>query len=288
MRNFDFEDLRIVQAVVNYGGVTQAARMLHRVPSNISTRIKQLEYRLECTLFERQGRSLRPTEQGMILVSYAERLLKLAEETQTALTTGKSYTPLRLGSTESTAASQLPTLLAQFHQCHPDISIELTTGATDTLIDKVMRYELEAAFVSEPFHAPGLTTQAVFKEELVLISAVDDHTLDTRKHHPLTLLTFSAGCAYRRRLEQWQQEQGLRIGQTQELASYAAIVACVAAGVGVAMVPRSIIDTSIYDRAIRRHPLPNHLAVNRTHLIWHTDSTTLSLSHLCNLLSINR
>lgn len=61
MRNFDLDDLSIVQAVVAHGGVARAAQALHRVPSNITTRIKQLEARMGLELFVRRGRSLVPT-----------------------------------------------------------------------------------------------------------------------------------------------------------------------------------------------------------------------------------
>src|SRR5690606_39441844 len=85
MRKFDLEDLAIVRAVVTHGGVTRAAKALHRVPSNVTTRIKQLEARLDVHLFARRGRNLVPTEEGRLLTSYADRLLRLAHEAESAL-----------------------------------------------------------------------------------------------------------------------------------------------------------------------------------------------------------
>src|SRR5690606_10378605 len=124
MRNFDLDDLSIVQAVVAHGGVARAAQALHRVPSNITTRIKQLEARMGLELFVRRGRSLVPTEEGRLLVSYAERLLRLADEAESALRTGKLLGTLRIGSLESTAGSRLPELLSRYNQANPAVRIE--------------------------------------------------------------------------------------------------------------------------------------------------------------------
>jgi DNA-binding transcriptional LysR family regulator len=133
MRSFDLDDLTIVQAVVTHGGVTRAATALHRVPSNITTRIKQLEARLGVALFARHGRSLMPTEEGRLLVGYADRLLRLAQEAESALREGRLLGTLRLGALESTAGTRLPQLLARYNQNNPAVRIELVTGTTDAL-----------------------------------------------------------------------------------------------------------------------------------------------------------
>ena len=76
----ELSDLAIFQAVLQEGGITAAARRLHRVQSNITTRIKQLEDSLGVALFERDGRGVRPTAAAQVLAGYSERLLALADE----------------------------------------------------------------------------------------------------------------------------------------------------------------------------------------------------------------
>ncbi|MDR1995326.1 LysR family transcriptional regulator [Azonexus sp.] len=286
MRNFDLDDLAIVQAVVAHGGVTRAAQALHRVPSNITTRIKLLEARLGLELFTRRGRGLAPTEEGRLLVSYAERLLRLADEAESALHAGRLLGTLRIGSLESTAGSRLPQLLARYNHANPAVRIELVTGTTGALISRLARHDVEAAFVSEPFHAPGVATQPVFKEELVLITAPHIRSLDHLANtESITLIAFASGCSYRRLLEQWQSEQRVGVAGVLEFASYPAIVACVAAGTGIAIVPRSVLAGLHAAKSVLTHELPTHLAHNRTHLIWHAGQESLALQSLRQLLA---
>ncbi|MDD3018725.1 MAG: LysR substrate-binding domain-containing protein [Comamonas sp.] len=285
MRNFDLDDLSIVQAVVAHGGVARAAQALHRVPSNITTRIKQLEARMGLELFVRRGRSLVPTEEGRLLVSYAERLLRLADEAESALRTGKLLGTLRIGSLESTAGSRLPELLSRYNQANPAVRIELVTGTTGALISRLARHDIEAAFVSEPFHAPGVAAEPVFEETLVLITGSHINSLSSlASMGNFALIAFASGCSYRRLLEQWQSENGVGISGVLEFSSYPAIVACVAAGTGVAIVPKSVLAGLRAAQMVRVHELPAHMASNRTHLIWHEGKESLALKSMRQLL----
>ena len=285
MRNFDLDDLSIVQAVVAHGGVARAAQALHRVPSNITTRIKQLEARMGLELFVRRGRSLVPTEEGRLLVSYAERLLRLADEAESALRTGKLLGTLRIGSLESTAGSRLPELLSRYNQANPAVRIELVTGTTGALISRLARHDIEAAFVSEPFHAPGVAAEPVFEETLVLITGSHINSLSSlASMGNFALIAFASGCSYRRLLEQWQSENEVSASGVLEFSSYPAIVACVAAGTGVAIVPKSVLAGLRAAQMVRAHELPAHMASNRTHLIWHEGKESLALKSMRQLL----
>src|SRR5690606_1315553 len=195
MRKFDLEDLAIVRAVVTHGGVTRAAKGLHRVPSNATPRIKQVEARLDVSPFARRGRNLVPTEEGRLLTSYADRLLRLAHEAESALAEGRLLGTLRLGSLESTAGTRLPHLLTRYNQENPAVRIELVTGTTGALIGRLTRHDVEAAFVSEPFHAPGLLSQAIFEEELVLMTARHLRSLNSSSDAKrLTPISSARGC----------------------------------------------------------------------------------------------
>lgn len=274
MRSLDLESLEIFRTVVREGGVVRAAARLNRVQSNVTTRIKQLEERLGVALFRRQGRSLVLSAEGEGLLVHAERLLRLADEAETALRAGPARGPFRLGSLESTAGSRLPSILSRYHRLHPGVVIELSTGTTGALLRKVADYRLEAAFVSEPFSAPGLNARPVFEEELVLITA--------RDHPPVaraadlahsTILAFSQGCSYRKRLEDWFRSADLLAERVLEFASYPAIIACVAAGTGCAIAPRSVLESLRASDDVATHELPEAVRRNRTHLVWHGDAS---------------
>ena len=82
MGNIDLAALEIFKAVVEQGGITKAAARLHRVPSNVTTRVKQLEERLGTKLFVRGNRKLVLSAEGRRLLGYADRLLHLSAEAE--------------------------------------------------------------------------------------------------------------------------------------------------------------------------------------------------------------
>src|SRR6266850_2556103 len=171
----DLVALQIFKAVAEAGGITRAAARLHRVQSNVTTRVKQLEVRLE-----------------------------------------------------------------------------LVTGTSGALVGKVLSEDVEAAFVAEPFTAQGLETQPAFSEELVLIAPKGCAAIRGAKDAAhLTVLAFAAGCSYRLRLESWLGRAGVSPERVMEYGSYHAIVACVAAGSGIAVVPRSVIRALRPEREVR-------------------------------------
>lgn len=284
MRSIDLESLEIFRAVVEEGGVMRAAERLNRVASNVTTRVKQLEQRLGVPLFRKQGRGLVLSPEGERLLGYAQRLFRLADEAESELKGGAAVGLFRLGSLESTAGSRLPRILSKFHRLHPSVTVELVTGTTGALVQRVANYEIEAAFVSEPYTAPGLQSVKVFEEELVLITAKG--ISEVRRASDLsgmTLIAFTDGCSYRRRLEEWLGGSKLMPARVLEFASYHAMVACVAAGTGFALVPRSILQALRSTPDLEIHEVPPKLRRNHTHLVWN-GSASLALQRLREIL----
>ena len=278
MRNIDLDSLHIFKAVVDYGGITKAAGQLNRVQSNITTRVKNLEDRLGVKLFQRQGGKLILSPEGKVLLAYAERLLRLSTEAEAALRSGTPQGTLRIGTMESTAAARLPPLLSRYHDHFPEVQIELVTGTSGALIGKVHRFEIEAAFVAEPFAPAELEAQEAFVEELVLITPKNSPAIKTPKDlQKRTVIAFAAGCSYRRVLEDWLGASTVVPDRVLELGSYHAIVACVAAGTGIAIVPRSVLDVVHAENEVAVFPLPSRIARTKTCLVWRSGHQSVAL-----------
>ncbi|WP_233802432.1 LysR family transcriptional regulator [Paraburkholderia sp. HP33-1] len=288
----DLAALTIFRAVVRENGVTRAAAKLNRVQSNVTTRIKQLEEQLGTELFIRDGRRLVLTPAGETLLPYAERLLALADEARHAVREDRPSGRLRLGAMESTAATRLPGLLAQYHQQWPAVGLELETGTTGKLIERVREFEVDAALVATPLDPASLgdlfETVPVFREELVLLTP--------RGHRPIrevrdvalsTLIAFEPGCAYRTYIEKWYLDHGVRPARVLELGSYHAIIACVAAGAGVAVAPRSVLDLQTDKSNIAVHELPE-IGMLDTLLIWRRGHFSSALNALRRTLVASR
>lgn len=260
--------LETFRAVVESGGMNRAAARLNRAQSSITARIRQLESSLGVSLFEHEGRRLRLTAAGDVLVGYTDRLLALADETRAAVRRDSACGRLRLGTTESVAATRLPRPLAGFHQRHPEISVELQTAHSRELLARLQAGTLDLAIVSDAAGDERFVSVPWHVEELVLVSAAGDAMRDPRRMAGSTLLMFGGhGCAYRRRFEQWLQV--LRVVPVRELefASYHAILTAAASGVGIGLVPHSVLD--IYSRrdAVSVCKVPARIARVRTALV---------------------
>jgi DNA-binding transcriptional LysR family regulator len=285
MRTIDLESLKIFRTVVDEGGIVRAANKLNRVQSNVTTRIRQLEQHLGTRLFRRQGRCIRLSAEGHVLRIYADRLLRLADEAVSEMRTGKPQGVFRLGSLESTAGSRLAPILSRFHTLYPDVVVELATGTAGALVKRVMHFELEAAFVSEPFTASGLEARPVFEERLVLVTSRTIRKVSGPADlGRATLIAFTQGCSYRKRIEEWLGSGNVMPERILEFASYQAMIACVAAGTGFAVVPKSVLEALRATRSIRQHALPKRIARNRTFIVWHGEPSP-SLHGLLSLLT---
>jgi DNA-binding transcriptional LysR family regulator len=281
----DLTALQIFKTVAEEGGITKAASKLHRVQSNVTTRVKQLEEQLGTTLFLRQNRRLILTAEGQLLLGYADRLLRLSSEAEAVLRDGTPRGLLRIGTLESTAATRLPPILSRYHLAYPQVRIELVTGTTGALIARVLNFEIEAAFVAEPFSARNLESHPAFNEELVLIAPKSYPKIKRpadigRK----TIIAFGAGCTYRRCLENWLAKAQVVPDHVMEFNSYHAIVACVASGAGVAMVPRSVIRAVPMGKEVAVHPLPAAVSAVRTSLVWREGHRSIALEAMRNEL----
>jgi DNA-binding transcriptional LysR family regulator len=164
------------------------------------------------------------------------------------------------------------------------VVVELATGTAAALVTRVMNFELEAAFISEPYTAPGLEVQPVFEEQLVLVtSRAAPKVSGPAGLGRSTLIAFAQGCSYRKRIEEWLGSANVMPERVLEFASYQAMIACVAAGTGFAVVPKSVLEALRATESIRQHPLPKRFSRNRTCLVWNGDPSP-SLRGLMPLL----
>ncbi len=228
----ELSDLRIFRAVVREGGVTRAAERLHRVQSNVTTRIRQIEDDLDTALFIREGKRLHLSPAGQVLLGYADRLLALADEARAAVRDPRPRGIFRLGAMESTAAVRLPGPLNEFHRRYPEVALELRTGNPEILATAILAGELDAALVAEPIADAPFDKTFAFEEEPVIVSAAGLPPVGKNGNFPKTVIAFEHGCPHRKRLEGWYAKRGEMPERTIELGSYHAMLGCVVAGMG--------------------------------------------------------
>lgn len=277
--------LVIFRQVAAEGTILGAAARLHRVQSNVSTRIKQLEEQLGHTLFVRSARGLSLTQEGEILLRYADRLISLSNEAVDALHAAEPSGTFRLGTMESTAASRLPKYLSLYHARFPKVQLHLETDTAGGLCRRLLANEIDAAFIAEPLTAKGVVAESVFEEQLVLVGPASTPATGTPpRMDGETIIAFEEGCAYRRYLQQWLAEEGIQPGDVISVGSYLAMLACVSAGAGYAVVPKSVLDMIATEGKFRCHALPEKYSRIRTLLLWRAMFRSSKLDALRALL----
>src|SRR5256886_8843608 len=122
----DLGALRIFLAVAQERSFSRAAAKVHRTQPAVSQAVRRLEVELGEQLFDRSSKSGTLTEAGRMLQNYGQRLVRLAEETETAV---RELRDLRRGRVllraNETAVHNLPPLVARFPQGYPDIAIDV-------------------------------------------------------------------------------------------------------------------------------------------------------------------
>lgn len=257
-RPMEYADLRILEAVARHGSMNRAAVELHMVQSNVTARIRALEEQLGTELFQRNSRGVVLTAAGQRLLPYASRVGALLKEArEAARDDGTPRGPLHIGTLETTAALRLPAALSAYTQAYPDVALSLITGTSGSLIEDVVERRLDGAFVAAPVQHADLTEEVMLREELMLVTAPAFRNMDDlAKRRDLKIIVFRRGCSYRQRLENILAQRGIQTAQPLEFGSLDAIIGCVAAGVGVTLLPKAVVLPALRDGRVMAHELP--------------------------------
>lgn len=192
----DLTQLEMFNAVALTGSITQAAAKVHRVPSNLTTRIRQLEADLGVSLFIRENQRLRLSPAGHNFLRYSQQILALVDEARMVVAGEEPQGLFSLGALESTAAVRIPALLAGYNQRYPKIQFALTTGPSGAMLDGVLEGKLNAAFIDGPLMHPGLEGIPAYQEEMMIV-APHGHSVVSRASevNGYNIYAFRANCS---------------------------------------------------------------------------------------------
>ncbi|MGA7072833.1 LysR family transcriptional regulator [Bradyrhizobium sp.] len=234
----DLELLRSFVSVVDAGGFTRAGERVHRTQSTVSQQIKRLEDDIGQPLLNRNGKDVTPTEAGERLLSYARRLLALAEEARDVVARPNHEGAVRLGVPEDFAAYRLAKLLASFARSHPALRLDVRADQSTYLKRDLERGDLDLALFKRD--AGGKDGIAVWPERVHWV---------TSKSHPMQaktgsvpLIGFPAGCLYRGRAIHALESDGRAWHMAYTSSSLAGIQAAIAAGMGLSILSEMAIQ----------------------------------------------
>ncbi|EAT13208.1 LysR family transcriptional regulator [Bermanella marisrubri] len=270
----EISDLTVFRQVVLSGGITKAAEVLNRVPSNVTARIQKLESELGKPLFIRHKNRLNISAAGKQLLSYCDDILNLVERAKSDLIDQQTRGSLKVGAMEAVMATRLSDPLNAFHQQFSDVELSVASAPTGALIEKVIEGEIDLGFIDGNVSDSRIQSKALYKESLVLVSSLNHKPIRSPKDlgETPTVLGFNHKCAYRKRLTGWLA-QGSNIPNVIEIQSYHTLLGCAAAGMGVGMIPRSLVDAYPHKHNLKIHTLPKKWSDSVTHCIWRKDNT---------------
>jgi DNA-binding transcriptional LysR family regulator len=228
---FDLELLRSFVSVVDSGGFTRAGERVHRTQSTVSQQIKRLEDDVGQPLLDRSGKDVTPTEAGERLLSYARRLLSLAEEARDVVGKPGSEGAVRLGIPEDFAAYRLTKLLANFSRARPGLRLDVRVDQSTSLRRDLERGELDLALFKRSAGEKGGI--AVWPERVHWVTS-KSHPIDV-KIQSVPLIGFPTGCLYRARAIHAIESAGRSWHMAYSSSSLAGIQAAVAAGLGLSI-----------------------------------------------------
>lgn len=241
--------------------MTKAAATLNTVQSNVTSRIQRLEEQLGATLVVRGSRKLRLTAEGEALMPFALRLEELCRDIGRQF--GRDDEPrsgaIRIGAIETFAASHLVRLIAGFTERHPTVDVSVETGGTNALWEKVLRSELDVAFVSRRTNESTFFEEKVFEDELVVITRRNVGCLSDLvggDNAKLKILVQRSGCSFTARLTDYLRETGAPEPPTHAVGTLEGVVGSVRAGGGIAVLPRSYLDSVPGTRELSLIALP--------------------------------
>jgi DNA-binding transcriptional LysR family regulator len=241
-------NLRFVEAfywVVTLRSVTRAAEKLHLTQSAMSARIAVLEQELGTLLLDRRDKQVRVTVAGTRFFAYAERLLALQREVKAEMGGAAQAITLRVGAIESVLHSWLIDWLQDMRQRHPALSLELTVETSPILVDQLKRGMLDVALAALPAGGEAVRAQAMPQMEMVFVGHRELHR---KRRYTLAelaaveLLTFQRGSQPHVALLDLMRAAGLERLRVHSVSSISAMAQLVEGGLGIATLPRAVVE----------------------------------------------
>ncbi|SQF99461.1 putative transcriptional regulator [Paucimonas lemoignei] len=196
----DIDLLRTFQAVVRFEQFLAASTYLNRSPSAVSLHIRRLETIAGGRLLERDNQAVALTPLGRRFALQSAELLRLHDSVLAGFISPSVSGRVRLGISEEYAGALLQRLLPPLNSAYPGIELEIETGSSGRLNERLQRGRLDIAFVVEAVNAPAnpqrsdLLLRTFGTTEPVWVAAVD---YQPQPEKPIPLALHGKGCPYR-------------------------------------------------------------------------------------------
>ncbi len=232
--------------IVRLGTFHGAAVKLNVSQPAVSARIRELEASLGASLFDRVGRSVRPTPNGRKVFEYAERILSEVENLlQHAGTSPAVSGVVRIGAGELLARLWLPEMLVELQRRCPGLVVDVEVDVTVNLRQKLHQGDIDIAFLAGPIQGPDLKVAPLIEMEMCWVGAPPlirpGRRISAERMAALPVITLPRVSFLHAQTHDWFAEQGLQPQKLHVCNSVALLTRLVALGLGVAVLPRMLV-----------------------------------------------
>ena len=221
----------------------------------VSLQVRALEERVGRRLLDRSGRRVEPTEAGLRLYRGAQRLLALEDQLLEEVSDeqrGELRGRLEIGASTGPGETVLPTLLCEFAQEHPRLTVALSISDTQTVVERVARRELELGVVGAARRHRSVVFESFFRDEVILACppghrfAGRNVSIEELRDEPLILMQEGAGV--RQVIEDELRGAGVRLRDLRvrlELGLQESVRSAVQGGFGVTFISRAAVEAEL-------------------------------------------
>lgn len=248
----ELRQLKIFCTAAKSLNFTKAAAELDYVQSNITAQIHQLEEELNVKLFDRLGRNIYLTADGLKFLMYAEKILQLTNEAKEELTPSSVIGGrIAIGAAETLCVYRLPALLQEYRRLYPQVEVYLEVIGCQNFPHLLRENKIDVAFsLTKPISIADMVATILIDETMVVIAS-PNHELSQKK---ILIPADLAGqgmiltdktCGYRPLIIKMLHDSGVQIGSLLEFASVGAIKKCVMIGLGVSIMPLIAVEQEL-------------------------------------------
>ncbi|WP_319783711.1 LysR substrate-binding domain-containing protein [Oceanisphaera sp. IT1-181] len=252
MKNLPTDLLRTFVTINQLGGFTPAGERLGRSQPAISLQVKRLEELLDIRLFHRSS-GIQLTEEGQLLLGYAQKMLDLNDAIVSRLSAPKVSGSVRLGIPNDFEVSFLATAIGRFAQAYPNVTLDVSSDISANLLQDYGKgeYDLVMAIEENGQLQPRLTDYIT--EPLVWIRG---NNLMLEPGEPLPLILYPKGCLYRKTIVNALNQANLPWRIVYSTSSLLGIHAAVKAGLGISALSKSTVPEGL-EASVTFAPCPS-------------------------------
>jgi DNA-binding transcriptional LysR family regulator len=229
MKALDLDVLAMIVAVADTGNISRAAEVVHRSQSAVSMQIKTLETALGKPLFVRKPRSVIPTQDGEVLLTFARRMLALRDEAWAAVVRPDVTGRVVIGVPDDYASSLLPSILKKFSATYPKVEIQVVGLPSVALAPMVKDGSVDLVCGTR---VKGLSGEFIRLEPMVWAAAPSAQ--DIWRERPLPIAVFLPGSVARENAIRSLEQAKITYRTSYESPSLLGLLSMVEAGLAVA------------------------------------------------------